>query len=154
IWLDSDLQMSDFAFCTGSNLEFYRYKCNIGTKSTNTACCGRLLPEVVPRSKDARRYTDDHGAPACGSDPPVGTGVWARNAFGLKHWRLKMNATKWVRTVAVLSLFAAGSASAMEMGGPLADHVRAANERFKDVSAAIAEGYGPIACASGYDGGS
>ena len=65
-----------------------------------------------------------------------------------------MNATKWVRTLAVLSLFAAGSASAMEMGGPLADHVRAANERFKDVSAAVAEGYGPIACASGYDGGS
>ena len=36
---------------------------------------------------------------------------------------------------------------------PLAEHVRAANDRFKDVSAAIAEGYAPIPCASGVDGG-
>lgn len=36
---------------------------------------------------------------------------------------------------------------------PLADHVRAANERFKDAAAAKAEGYGPIPCVSGIDGG-
>jgi hypothetical protein len=36
---------------------------------------------------------------------------------------------------------------------PLAEHVRAANDRFKDVSAAVAEGYAPIPCASGVMGG-
>lgn len=38
-------------------------------------------------------------------------------------------------------------------GNPLADHVRAANDRFKDVSVAVAEGYAPIPCASGLQGG-
>jgi hypothetical protein len=36
---------------------------------------------------------------------------------------------------------------------PLADSVRKANDRFKDVSAAVAEGYAPIPCASGIEGG-
>src|SRR6185437_7903641 len=36
---------------------------------------------------------------------------------------------------------------------PLAEHVRAANDRFRDVSAAVAEGYAPIPCASGVEGG-
>jgi len=36
----------------------------------------------------------------------------------------------------------------------LVDQVRAANHRFKDVSVAVAEGYEPIPCASGIDGGS
>jgi hypothetical protein len=35
----------------------------------------------------------------------------------------------------------------------LTDHVRTANERFKDVAVAVAEGYAPIPCASGVDGG-
>ena len=35
----------------------------------------------------------------------------------------------------------------------LADRVRSANDRFKDVSVAVAEGYAPIPCASGVDGG-
>ena len=35
----------------------------------------------------------------------------------------------------------------------MADHVRAANERFQDAAAAKAEGYGPIPCVSGIDGG-
>jgi hypothetical protein len=36
---------------------------------------------------------------------------------------------------------------------PLVDAVRAANDRFQDVSVAVAEGYSPIPCASGIDGG-
>src|SRR4051812_1836873 len=32
-------------------------------------------------------------------------------------------------------------------------HVRAANDRFKDVATAVSEGYAPIPCASGIDGG-
>jgi len=56
-----------------------------------------------------------------------------------------------------VSLIALGVAftnvSAGNGRNPPADHVRAANERFKDVSAAVAEGYAPIPCASGVDGG-
>src|SRR6185437_1384519 len=56
-----------------------------------------------------------------------------------------------------VSLIALGVAftnvSADNGRNPLADHVRAANERFKDVSAAVAEGYAPIPRASGIDGG-
>jgi hypothetical protein len=36
---------------------------------------------------------------------------------------------------------------------PLVDAVRAANDRFQDVAVAIAEGYSPIPCTSGIDGG-
>jgi hypothetical protein len=36
----------------------------------------------------------------------------------------------------------------------LVEEVRAANDRFNDVSVAVAEGYKPIACASGIEGGS
>jgi hypothetical protein len=51
-------------------------------------------------------------------------------------------------------LLAVGAASAQAGGSnPLADHVRAANDRFKDVAVAVAEGYAPIPCASGVDGG-
>jgi hypothetical protein len=65
-----------------------------------------------------------------------------------------MNAIRWARGLALFSLLAVGTASAAESGGnPLADHVRAANDRFKNVSAAIAEGYTPIPCVSGIDGG-
>jgi hypothetical protein len=37
---------------------------------------------------------------------------------------------------------------AVAVNNPLAEAVRAANDRFKDVAAATAEGYGPIPCAS------
>jgi hypothetical protein len=46
-----------------------------------------------------------------------------------------------------------GMAVAAESTNPLADNVRQANDRFKDVSVALAEGYAPIPCASGIDGG-
>ena len=52
-----------------------------------------------------------------------------------------------------MSLIIGGAAAAQAAGNPLADHVRAANDRFKDVSVAVAEGYGPIPCASGVQGG-
>jgi hypothetical protein len=56
--------------------------------------------------------------------------------------------------LAVLSLIAVGTvAAAKSSRNPLADHVRAANDRFKDVGVAVAEGYTPIPCTSGVDGG-
>ena len=42
---------------------------------------------------------------------------------------------------------------AQQRGLTLVDKVRAANDRFKDVSVAVAEGYAAIPCASGIDGG-
>lgn len=36
---------------------------------------------------------------------------------------------------------------------PLSDSVRAANDRFADVAVAVAEGYAPIPCVSGVEGG-
>jgi hypothetical protein len=65
-----------------------------------------------------------------------------------------MNTFRWTRSVILLPLFAASAALAA--GGnanPLADHVRVANDRFKDVSVAMSEGYAPIPCTSGVDGG-
>jgi hypothetical protein len=65
-----------------------------------------------------------------------------------------MKIVRWASQLALVSLLAAGAASAAESSGnPLADHVRAANDRFKDVAAAVAEGYAPIPCVSGIDGG-
>ena len=55
-----------------------------------------------------------------------------------------------------MSLFAAGTASAADRGhnhNPLAEHVRAAHDRFKDVAVAASEGYTPIPCASGVEAG-
>ena len=60
----------------------------------------------------------------------------------------------WVRKLALMSLLAVGSAFAADRAhNILAEHVRAANDRFKDVSVALSEGYAPIPCASGIDGG-
>jgi hypothetical protein len=65
-----------------------------------------------------------------------------------------MSTTRWVFALAMLPCIAAGAASAQGAAdNPLADHVRAANDRFKDAAAAVAEGYGPIPCASGLQGG-
>ena len=41
----------------------------------------------------------------------------------------------------------------MAADGPLVEKVRKANDRFKDVKVAVAEGYSPIPCASGLTGG-
>lgn len=65
-----------------------------------------------------------------------------------------MTAVFWARSFALLSLFCIGpAAAANDHGNPVAEHVRAANDRFKDVSVAVSEGYAPIPCASGIDGG-
>lgn len=62
-----------------------------------------------------------------------------------------------IRQLAAASLFtvslAAAAAAAAGGNTSVADKVRAANERFHDVSAAVAEGYAPIPCASGQNGG-
>jgi len=52
-----------------------------------------------------------------------------------------------------LAWLAVGPATGADNGSPLVDHVRAANARFRDVNVARAEGYAPIPCASGVDGG-
>ena len=66
----------------------------------------------------------------------------------------EMNTCLWIGRLTFLSLLTVGTAAAHESAGnPLADNVRTANDRFKDVAAAIAEGYAPIPCASGVEGG-
>ncbi|HEY0436370.1 MAG TPA: hypothetical protein VGC92_07015, partial [Phenylobacterium sp.] len=65
-----------------------------------------------------------------------------------------MSANRWAKSLAALSLLAAASSGAAEMpDNPLVREVRAANARFIDVKAAVAEGYAPIPCTSGVDGG-
>ena len=60
----------------------------------------------------------------------------------------------WARSLALLPLLVVGTAIASDSHlKSLTDHVRTANDRFKDVAVAVAEGYAPIPCASGVDGG-
>ena len=57
-------------------------------------------------------------------------------------------------TFAALPSFAHGDpAHGVNVTNPLAADVRAANERFADVNIAIKEGYAPIPCVSGVEGG-
>jgi hypothetical protein len=83
--------------------------------------------------------------------------VIPRDSPAASRRRIKENRMKvvpWARSLALLTLIAAGSASAEDGSrNSLVDHVRAANSRFTDVKAAVAEGYAPIPCASGIDGG-
>jgi hypothetical protein len=66
----------------------------------------------------------------------------------------KVTPVRWANCVVALSLLAITSAAASDRHlNTLADHVRTANDRFKNVSVALAEGYAPIPCASGVDGG-
>jgi len=62
-----------------------------------------------------------------------------------------MSVASWIGSVAFLSLLA-GAAFAAD-SQTLAERVRAANDRFNNVAVAVAEGYAPIPCASGVDGG-
>jgi hypothetical protein len=57
------------------------------------------------------------------------------------------------RALAGLALLPLMGGVALGASNPLADKVRDANSRFADVAAAKAEGYGPIPCVSGVDGG-
>ena len=56
------------------------------------------------------------------------------------------------RMLAVLLSASVTNVRAADMGNPLAEHVRAANARFEDTSAALAEGYTAIPCLDGPDG--
>jgi hypothetical protein len=57
-------------------------------------------------------------------------------------------------SLALVGAFAAGDAMTQTITKEtLVDKVRGANTRFRDVSVAVAEGYAPIPCASGIDGG-
>jgi hypothetical protein len=67
---------------------------------------------------------------------------------------LQMKVLRWITLIASVLAATAGSALAASSANPLVDAVRKANNRFKDVSVAVAEGYKPIACASGIEGGS
>ena len=54
----------------------------------------------------------------------------------------------------LIAIGGVGAPAVAEEGrGELAAKVRAANDRFKDVKVAVAEGYAAIPCASGIDGG-
>src|SRR5689334_23124065 len=64
-----------------------------------------------------------------------------------------MKLLTWVGPLALLTLAATAAAAPPPPESPLVVHVREANARFKDVQAAVAEGYGPIPCTSGVDGG-
>jgi hypothetical protein len=69
------------------------------------------------------------------------------------RWRSKLSAVSRAGTLALLSLLWTGGASAADGHRGLVEQVRAANDRFKDVAVALSEGYTPIPCASGTDGG-
>ena len=65
-----------------------------------------------------------------------------------------MNPFKLSAGVTVLSaLFASAALAATPAANPLEAHVKAATTRFQDVATAVAEGYAPIPCVSGGDGG-
>ena len=58
----------------------------------------------------------------------------------------------WARAFAALLSGMAANAMAADMGNPLVEHVRTANARFAEASAATAEGYTAIPCVDGPDG--
>jgi hypothetical protein len=64
-----------------------------------------------------------------------------------------MKIVRWAVGLTLLSAAAGAALAAEKTDNPLAAHVRAANSRFQDVKAAVAEGYAPIPCTSGVDGG-
>jgi hypothetical protein len=70
--------------------------------------------------------------------------------------RKTTNAVRRAARLALLLLAAIGNAGqtlGADGSGSLVERVRAANDRFKNVSVAVSEGYTPIPCASGADGG-
>jgi hypothetical protein len=64
-----------------------------------------------------------------------------------------MNTYRLMLGVAFAAAFSAAALAEQPMSNTLAANVRDANDRFADVSVAVAEGYAPIPCASGRDGG-
>src|SRR5215510_5395281 len=95
---------------------------------------------------------------------PFEAGFNRGRPFRMELGRKDLSAVSQARILAVLSFFALGGISlslftlgrvSAADGGhlTLADRVRAADDRFKDVAVAVSEGYAPIPCASGVDGG-
>ncbi len=65
-----------------------------------------------------------------------------------------MSMSRWTGGLVLLGFCAASAVSAAQIAGnPLAANVRQANDRFADVAVATSEGYAPIPCVSGVDGG-
>jgi hypothetical protein len=64
-----------------------------------------------------------------------------------------MSTSRRIQALALVSLLVGCAAPAAADDNPLAERVRATLDRFKDVSVAVKEGYAPIPCASGVDGG-
>ena len=64
-----------------------------------------------------------------------------------------MNAVSWGRSLVLFRCSWREPPSPPRSRNLVADAVRTANDRFKDVAVAISEGYAPIPCASGVDGG-
>lgn len=65
-----------------------------------------------------------------------------------------MSNVHWVRNCMLLSTFAVGATAALAQDASLlGKNVREPNDRFTDVATAVAEGYGPIPCASSAAGG-
>ncbi len=66
-----------------------------------------------------------------------------------------VSSARWAVCAAlVATLFAVSPAAASdEIDDSLVGHVREVNDRFRDVSIAVAEGYKPMPCVSGADGG-
>jgi hypothetical protein len=88
-------------------------------------------------------------APCSHSRAPANTSQIALEACG-NHTE-RMSAVAAGLALALLVIGAALAADRPRSG--LVDQVRAANDRFRDVSVAMSEGYMPIPCASGADGG-
>ena len=65
--------------------------------------------------------------------------------------RRHMTVHKAIASMLMISMLGATAASAAEVN-PLADQVRAADQRFADVAVAKSEGYAPIPCVSGPEG--
>jgi hypothetical protein len=65
-----------------------------------------------------------------------------------------MNSTVSIGAISCAAVLLLAPVAAQAAGNSFADQVRQANDRFQDVSAAVKEGYSPIPCASGPDGGS
>jgi hypothetical protein len=75
-----------------------------------------------------------------------------RQASGMKNRGTNLSTVYyWTRSLAVLSLFAAATSivTLVADNNPLAAQVRVANDRFKDVAVAVAEGYAPVSCTGG-----
>jgi len=80
---------------------------------------------------------------------------WTTDGIGPPHeGETEMKVALGARGLALVALLALGHASPASDGGPLLVHkVLAANSRFKDVKIAVEEGYAPMPCVSGTDGG-